>query len=90
MWRSLFAQHAPHARTEGAHAFKSADGSGAFCVLKAEHARLAAKLSLALAVRTEEPEVVERLVLRAGEYLDQATALEVAQRPVLEKQQHAA
>ena len=27
MWRSLFAQHAPHARTEGAHAFKSADGS---------------------------------------------------------------
>jgi hypothetical protein len=59
-------------------------------MVKAEHLRLAAKLSLARAVRTEEPEVVERLVLRAGEYLDQATALEVAQRPVLEKQQHAA
>jgi hypothetical protein len=54
------------------------------------HSILAAKLSLARAVRTEEPEVVERLVLRAGEYLDQATALEVVQRPVLEKQQHAA
>jgi hypothetical protein len=38
---------------------------------KAEHLRLAAKLSLARAVRTEEPEVVERLVVRAGEYLDQ-------------------
>jgi hypothetical protein len=59
-------------------------------MVKAEHLRLAAKRSLARAVRTEEPEVVERLVLRAGEYLDQATALEVAQRPVLEKQQHAA
>ena len=59
-------------------------------MLKAGHLRLTAKLSLARAVRTEEPEVVERLVLRAGEYLDQATALEVAQRPVLEQQQHAA
>jgi hypothetical protein len=45
---------------KAAHVFKSADGSGAFCMLKAEHLRLAAKLSLslALAVRTEEPEVV--------------------------------
>jgi hypothetical protein len=30
------------------------------------------------AVRTEEPEVVERLVVRAGEYLDQAAVLEAA------------
>ena len=49
-------------------------------MVKAQHFRLAAKLSLARAIRTEEPEVVERLVLKA---------LEVAQRPVL-KQQHAA
>jgi len=34
---------------KAAHAFKSADGSGAFCMLKAEHLRLAAKLSLARA-----------------------------------------
>jgi hypothetical protein len=59
-------------------------------MVKAEHLRLAAMRSLARAVRTEEPEVVERIVLRAGEYRDQAAALEVAQRPVLEKQQHAA
>jgi hypothetical protein len=59
-------------------------------MVKAQHFRLAAKRSLARAVRTEEPEVVECLVLRAGEYLDQAAALEAAQRPVLEKQQHAA
>jgi hypothetical protein len=75
---------------KAAHGFKSADGSQIFCMVKAKHLRLAAKLSLARAVRTGEPEVVERLVLRAGEYLDQATALEVAQRAVLEKQQHAA
>jgi hypothetical protein len=48
-------------------------------MVKADHLRLAAKLSLARAVRTEEPEVVERLVVRAGEYLDQAAALEAAQ-----------
>jgi hypothetical protein len=33
--------------------------------------------------RTEEPEVVERLVVRAGEYLDQAAALEAAEMPVV-------
>jgi hypothetical protein len=58
-------------------------------ILHAE-GRASAISSEVLAVRTEEPDVVERLVLTAGEYLDQATALEVAQRPVLEKQQHAA
>ena len=58
---------------------KSADGS-VFCMV-AEHLRLAAKLSLARAVGTEEPEVVERLVLRAGEYLDQATALKWPKGP---------
>jgi hypothetical protein len=47
-------------------------------MVKAQHFRLAAKLSLARAIRTEEPEVVERLVLKAGEYLDQAAALEAA------------
>jgi hypothetical protein len=50
--------------------------------------RLAAKRSLARAVRTEETEVVERLVLRAGEYLDQAAALEAARPPVSEKPHH--
>jgi hypothetical protein len=49
-----------------------------FCTLKAEHLRLVAKLSLARAVKTEEPEVVERLMLRADEYLDQPAALEAA------------
>jgi hypothetical protein len=57
----------------------AAVGGWAFRMVKADHLRLAAKLSLARAVRTEEPEVVERLVVRAGEYLDQAAALEAAQ-----------
>jgi hypothetical protein len=59
-------------------------------MVKAEHLRLAAKRSLALAVRTEEPEVVERLVVRAREYLDQAAALEAAEMPVVGNLQHAA
>jgi hypothetical protein len=80
----------PRTLAQKAAHLKSADGSRIFCMLKAEHLRLAAKLSLALAVRTEEPEVVERLVLRAGEYLDQAAVLEAAQTPVSEKPQHAA
>ena len=50
-------------------------------MVKGEHLRLAAKRSPARAVRTEEPEVVERLVVRAGEYLDQAAALEAAEMP---------
>jgi hypothetical protein len=57
-------------------------------MVKAEHLRLAARRSLARAVRTEETEVVERLVVRAGEYLDQAAALEAARPPVSEKSQH--
>jgi hypothetical protein len=58
MWRSPVQGTPRTLAQKAAHAFKSADGSGAFCMLKAEHLRLAAKLSLALAVRTEEPEVV--------------------------------
>jgi hypothetical protein len=58
-----------------------------FGMVKAQNFRLAAKRSLARAVRTEEPDVVERLVVRAGEYLDQAAVLEAAQTPVSEKPQ---
>ena len=57
-------------------------------MVKAQHFRLAAKRSLARAVRTVELVVVERLVARAGEYLDQVAALEAARPPVSEKPQH--
>jgi hypothetical protein len=47
----------------------------------AAHLREMAAHMLALAMGTEDEQLLERLCVRAGEYLDQAGLLEAAQRP---------
>jgi hypothetical protein len=55
-----------------------------------ENLRQLAERILALAMTTEDKELAQLLTTRAGEYLDQAGALEAAVRPIGEAPQHVA
>jgi hypothetical protein len=73
------------ALTERPSAVAVTQGYGTvFNMVKAEHLRLAAKRSLARAVRTEEPEVVERLICRAENILTKRLPLKWPRRGALE------
>jgi hypothetical protein len=52
--------------------------------------RQLAERMLALAMTTEDEELAQLLATRAGEYLDQARALEAATPPIGEAPQHVA
>jgi hypothetical protein len=55
-----------------------------------ENLRQLAERMLALAMKTEDEELAQLLATRAGEYLDQARALEVATPSIGEAPQHVA
>jgi hypothetical protein len=54
------------------------------CFDRTEHLRQLAERMLALAMKIDDPKLAEALATRAGQYLDEARALESTKPPIVE------